>query len=154
MADEIAIRPAIVADLDRVLQIEQQAPAAAHWTRAVYEAMVSAEAGAHPQRVLFVAESAGEVAGFAVARAVLTDCDLENIAVSNASLRRGVGRALLLRVCEWSRDRGVSELDAEVRTSNAAALGLYLAAGFVEVGARPSYYSAPEEDARLLKLHL
>ena len=154
MAGEITIRLAGVADLDRVLQIEQQAPAAAHWTRAVYEAIVLAEAGANPQRVLFVAESAGEIAGFAVARAVLTDCDLENIAVAKASLRSGVGRALLLRVCDWARDVGASELDAEVRASNAAALGLYLVAGFVEVGARPSYYSAPTEDARLLKLHL
>lgn len=158
MRPEIAIRPAVTADLDRVVQIEQQTATAAHWTRAIYTTLLSAEACANPKRVLLVAERAGQIAGFAVARAVVTreqpECELENIAVSTHALRAGVGRALLSQVCEWARHLGANVLDAEVRTSNVAALGLYSAVGFEQIARRPSYYSAPVEDALLLKLHL
>jgi ribosomal-protein-alanine acetyltransferase len=159
MEHGIAIRLAVAADLDRIVELEQQAATAAHWPRATYEGIISAEAAANPKRVLFVAERAGQIAGFAAARALLSDahtpeCELENIAVSSQLQRSGVGRALLLRICEWARDLGAQELDAEVRASNVAALGLYMATGFAEVGRRPSYYSAPTADAVLLKLHL
>lgn len=159
MGEPIAIRLAVASDLDRIEEIEREAATAAHWPRAVYEEIIFVRAAANLTRALFVAERASQIAGFAAARAVLiaqerTPCEVENIAVSSDALRRGVGRALLSRVCNWAHEQGAQELDIEVRASNVGAIALYSAAGFVEVGRRRSYYSAPTEDAILLKLHL
>jgi ribosomal-protein-alanine N-acetyltransferase len=108
---------------------------------------------------LLVAERAGEIVGFAVTRAVLitghaTDCELENIAVAPEAARMGIGSALLRSVCDWARAEGAVELRAEVRESNTAAHGFYEAAGFEQTAKRTKYYSRPDEDARVLRLHL
>src|SRR6202022_45982 len=96
------------ADLDQIFEIEQQATTAEHWVRASYAAILSEGAKAQPKRALLVAESAGEIVGFAVTLAVsitghATDCELENIAVSPRAARTGIGTALLQSVCDWAR---------------------------------------------------
>ena len=158
MSDAISVRDATDADLDQVFEIEQQAGNAAHWERASYDAIVSG-ANAQPKRALLVAERAGEIVGFAVTRSVTitgyaTDCELENIAVAPRAARTGIGSALMRSVCDWARSEGAVELRAEVRESNTAAQGLYEAAGFEQTAIRTKYYSRPDEDARVLRLHL
>ncbi|HWZ12001.1 MAG TPA: ribosomal protein S18-alanine N-acetyltransferase [Acidobacteriaceae bacterium] len=159
MSDAISIRYATDADLDQVFKIEQQAGNAAHWERATYAAIVSAAVNAQPKRALLVGERAGEIVGFAVTRAVsitgyATDCELENIAVAPWAARTGIGTALLQSVCDWARSEGAVELRAEVRESNTAAQELYEAAGFEQTAIRTKYYRRPDEDARMLRLHL
>ena len=159
MSKAISVRHATDADVDQIFKIEQQAATAAHWVRAAYAAIVSAGANAQPKRVLLVAERADEIVGFAVTRAVsitghTTDCELENIAVAPRAVRIGIGTALLQSVCDWARSEGAVELRAEVRESNTAAQGLYEAVGFEQTAIRTKYYSRPDEDARVLRLHL
>jgi len=159
MSDAISVRYATDADLDQVFEIEQQAATAAHWERATYAAIVSAGANAQPKRALLVAERACEIVGFAVTRSVsitgyATDCELENIAVAPRAARTGIGTALMRSVCDWARSEGAVELRAEVRESNTAAQGLYEVAGFEQTAIRTKYYSRPDEDARVLRLHL
>ena len=45
-------------------------------------------------------------------------------------------------------------LTLEVRESNEAAIRLYDALGFTEIGRRPNYYFHPKEDARILRKDL
>ena len=45
-------------------------------------------------------------------------------------------------------------LTLEVRDSNEAAIRLYDALGFTEIGRRPNYYFHPKEDARILRKDL
>ncbi|HLE96199.1 MAG TPA: GNAT family N-acetyltransferase [Candidatus Thermoplasmatota archaeon] len=61
--------------------------------------------------------------------------------------RRGHARALLAALEDRLRARDVRVARLEVATSNDAALALYRAAGYAEVGAVPGYYALPDEDA-------
>ena len=71
--------------------------------------------------------------------------------------RRGHGRALLVALADWARQRGDAALWLEVRQSNAAGRALYAAAGFAEVGLRRGYYPDQHqrrEDAVVMRLPL
>jgi GNAT superfamily N-acetyltransferase len=56
--------------------------------------------------------------------------------VDPSSRRRGVGRALVEAVTAWARDIGVGRVVLRVTEGNAAALALYKASGFVDIGGR------------------
>ena len=51
-------------------------------------------------------------------------------------------------------EKGAEVLTLEVRDSNEAAIRLYAALGFTEIGRRPNYYFHPKEDARILRKDL
>jgi ribosomal-protein-alanine N-acetyltransferase len=65
-----------------------------------------------------------------------------------------VGEALCEAVAQWCRERGAAELELEVREGNHGAIALYGGLGFVVSGRRKGYYSAPVEDAVLMRLEL
>jgi ribosomal-protein-alanine N-acetyltransferase len=96
----------------------------------------------------------GEVAGYTVFWCIKDQAELANIAVAGAFQNRGIGSALLSKVVEVARSRGVVSLFLEVRMSNEVAHRLYLNRGFQQVGIRRGYYQAPAEDARVLAMRL
>ncbi|MGH7671595.1 MAG: ribosomal protein S18-alanine N-acetyltransferase [Gemmatimonadales bacterium] len=98
-----------------------------------------------------VAETAGGVAGYVVARHAADEGEILNLAVAPAWHQRGVGRALVARVLAALAGRGVTQVFLEVRASNVAARALYEGAGFREVGRRARYYRRPLEDAVVLQ---
>jgi ribosomal protein S18 acetylase RimI-like enzyme len=57
---------------------------------------------------------------------------------------RGIGRALIERVCEWARQNAKPALVLRVFPDNDAAIGLYRATGFEEIGFEPR--SIPRRD--------
>jgi len=133
-----AIRPGTEADLAAVAEIQALSPSAAQWSVRQYLE--------YDFRVI---EVEGRLAGFAVARRVAEEeWELLNLAVAPGFRRRGLGGRLLRDLC--TRHTGVMYL--EVRPSNTAALALYQAFGFQEVGRRPGYYEDPPEGAVVMKL--
>ncbi|MDI4637323.1 MULTISPECIES: ribosomal protein S18-alanine N-acetyltransferase [Halomonadaceae] len=97
--------------------------------------------------------------GFAVLARLPFEAELQAITVAPAARRQGVARALLERLITTATAWGSERLLLEVRASNAPALGLYLALGFIEEGRRRGYYpaaepSSPREDALLMGLAL
>jgi ribosomal-protein-alanine N-acetyltransferase len=90
------------------------------------------------------------VVGYAVLWCILDQGELANIAVAESHRGRGHGRQLLATVLEVAGSRGVESLYLEVRVSNAAAIGMYRAFGFTDVGFRKKYYDRPVEDALLM----
>lgn len=101
---------------------------------------------------LFVAreEAQGAPIAFLLAWHVADEFELLDVATAETARRRGLGRALLAELVSEARSLAASAIYLEVRPSNAAALALYLGAGFSEVGRRPRYY--PDgEDALLLR---
>ena len=58
---------------------------------------------------------------------------VEELYVIPPARRTGVARALLARVCEQARERGVRAIELEVVPTQAAAFALYRALGFDEV---------------------
>jgi ribosomal-protein-alanine acetyltransferase len=149
-ATPVTIRAAGVRDLPSVLTIEQDSPAAAHWRDSDY-----AKALNEPERLFLVAVAVEEgdhrVIGFLVASTATEEWELENIAVSPAARRRGIGRALMNALIQQAQHRGAVEIRQEVRASNAAAQNLGRSAGFIPEGRRKAYYRNPVEDALLFK---
>ncbi len=76
--------------------------------------------------------------------------DIMSIATAPEFRGQGVASRLLAAMTLRLRAKGLRWLTLEVRPSNAAAIGLYRALGFRQVGRRPRYYRDPTEDALLM----
>jgi ribosomal-protein-alanine N-acetyltransferase len=99
-----------------------------------------------------VAEIAGVVQGYVLARSVADTAEIRNVAVAPGHRRLGIARALLRQALEMLQANGGAEVFLEVRQSNLAALSLYRALGFRVAGMRRAYYRRPVEDALVLRL--
>ena len=147
---EAVIRLATPGEIDALLALEREAPTAAHWSRAQYEAIFQASA---PRRLCLVAES-GPLQAFLVAQTAGPEWELENIVVASLARRQGLGTLLLRGLLEHARQQHALAVLLEVRASNAAARSLYQSCGFIEAGSRPSYYQDPKEDAIICRFNL
>ena len=142
------VRPAESGDLEAILQLEQRTANAPHWTRAAYrQALDSAE------HCLFVVGQSG-IHGFSAGSVAAGEAELESVVVDLNSRRHGVGRELCEAVVLWAREAGAHSITLEVRSSSTGAVTLYRSLGFREFGFRPSYYTAPADDALILRLSL
>ena len=104
--------------------------------------------------VMLVAEEEAELLGYAILLSVFDEGDLMNIAVAERARRQGIGEALLSRILEAARERGVRKLFLEVREHNTPAIRMYEKNGFVFFGKRKDYYEKPTEDALLYQKDL
>jgi len=97
-----------------------------------------AEILAMPGAFGFLADAdAGAPAGFLLALDLGAECEVLALGVRPALRRRGLGRQLVAQVLAVAAGRAVH---LEVAEDNAAALPLYLSAGFRVVGRRADYY--------------
>jgi [ribosomal protein S18]-alanine N-acetyltransferase len=80
------------------------------------------------------------VAGFALSRAVLDEAELLLCATLPGLRRLGIGRALVVRMLDHSRQKMARRAFLEVRENNVAAQGLYRSLGFAPIGRRRAYY--------------
>ncbi|MDO5142192.1 MAG: ribosomal protein S18-alanine N-acetyltransferase [Eubacteriales bacterium] len=100
--------------------------------------------------IFLVAERAGAAVGYVGCQTVLDEGYITNVAVSPACRRQGIARALLAALRQQAAQAGLAFVTLEVRASNAPAIALYTDAGFVPVGTRKRFYTAPTEDAVLM----
>lgn len=152
----IRVRPAQESDLPRLVEIASHSATAAQWNQAEYLKLFALnQPPNHPQdhRTALVVEQAGGVAGFIVGRQVADEWEIENIAVTGAARRRGLGSRLVGELLDHVRGRGGKTVFLEVRESNRAARSLYEKWAFIEVGRRKAYYQNPAEDALILKFN-
>ncbi|MEJ0018327.1 MAG: GNAT family N-acetyltransferase [Acetobacteraceae bacterium] len=91
--------------------------------------------------------------GMLLGRVAADEAEVLTLAVAPAVRRQGIGAALLAAAKAAAAARGARALFLEVATNNAAALALYLRAGFIEVGRRRRYY-ADSSDALVLRVNL
>ena len=90
-----------------------------------------------------VAEEDGSLVGFAtwietVVTSVVT-IELEDLFVDPGYMRRGIAAALINRIVEVLRARGVERLEV---TANPHALGFYRAVGFIDCGVAETEFGA------------
>jgi ribosomal protein S18 acetylase RimI-like enzyme len=89
----------------------------------------------------YVAEEDGAVVGFASWAETDDTTELEDLFVDPGYMRRGIATALVHRIAEILRARGVERLEV---TANPDALGFYRAAGFTDCGvAETEFGTAP-----------
>jgi ribosomal-protein-alanine N-acetyltransferase len=147
------IRPMVTADIERVVEIAAALADAPHWTRTNFEAVLDPSS---TKRVALIAENPGTgvVVGFVVAGLLPPEAELESIAVSAESQRKGVARHLFEAMTDEVCRAQVRDVVLEVRESNDAARAFYASLAFVEVGRRRGYYADPVEDALLMRLRI
>lgn len=139
------VRDATTADLPDIMRIEV-ASFTDPWSEQAYRDTLESE-----RALVHVAtDPAGTIIGHAVTYFAADEAELATIAVDEPARRSGVGRGLLAAALTECRARGSRKIFLEVRASNLAAQGMYLAAGFLPVGRRRAYYSLPTEDAVLM----
>ena len=97
-----------------------------------------------------------EVCGYGIMSMGAGEAHTLNLCVRADLRSRGIGRKVLDYLLERARLAGMLEAFLEVRPTNVAAIRLYQAAGFEQVGIRRGYYQAVggREDAAVLKLEL
>lgn len=144
------IIPMTEAHLEQVEELENLCFPEDPWSRRVFEDSLANENTA----ALIAQAPDGRVLGYLFFTAVLDEGGVDNLAVSPAARRRGIGRALMEAFHRHARENGLSFLLLEVRPSNKSALSLYESFGYQEAGRRKNYYERPKEDAILMRLEL
>ena len=148
-APQIGVRPMTEVDVAAVFAIERasyQFP----WSEGIFRDCLRV---GYICRVL---STGNEVVGYGVMSVGAGEAHVLNLCVADPFRCRGLGRRMLTYLLERGAAAGMSEAFLEVRPSNTAAIRLYLATGFEQVGMRRGYYQAVggREDAAVLRLSL
>lgn len=147
MRPEAFVRPMETADLPAVSMLERQC--AGGWNEEQLAGQLGNAAG-----FAFVICLGDEVVAYVCGAAVAGEAEIFRLAVRVDCRRHGYGRHLLGQTLLSLVSLGVAECWLEVRESNLAAMSLYSGCDFREEGRRRRYYSAPVEDAVLMKKNL
>lgn len=117
------------------------------WTRAEFSGLMDS-----PHVIAL-----GDDRAFILARIIADEAEVLTIATHPDHRRQGLARDLLARFHAAARAKGADTAFLEVAADNAAALALYLSAGYVQAGLRRAYYDradGPAADALILRCHL
>lgn len=104
-------------------------------------------------RRYLVAESGGDIVGYAGLMCIEPVADVQTIAVVPEFEGRGIGSALLTRLIGEARLRGAADVLLEVRADNPRAQQLYVRFGFEQIHVRRRYYR-DGVDALIMRLQL
>lgn len=137
------------ADIEAVMTIERRAYAHP-WTAGILRDCLRV---GYLCRVL---EDENGILGYGIMSVGAGEAHILNICVAPERHRQGLGRLLLTHLIEVARRLHTELMLLEVRPSNRAAIALYSATGFNEVGRRKGYYPAAQgrEDAVIYALSL
>lgn len=143
------LRPMREEDLEQVVAIEQLAYPFP-WTRGIFQDCLRVG------YCCWVLELRGAVGAYGVMSVAAGESHILNLCVHPDLQRQGLGSQMLAHLVTLARRRHADTALLEVRPSNRAALALYRAAGFNEVGMRRGYYPGLKgrEDAIILALDL
>ena len=142
----VRLRPMRLADLPRVLELEEELFAPDTWSAAMYRD----ELARTDTRHYLVAEEDGRVVGYAGLIAYSDEAHVATIGVATDRQGQGIG-AQLLDALLAEADRRSPVVLLEVRADNEAAQGLYRRRGFAEIGRRRGYYQPSGADAVVMK---
>lgn len=144
------LSPMHPAHLDEIMAIERRAYPYP-WTRGIFEDCLRVG-----YSCWVASDTVGRSLGYGIMTMAVGEAHLLNLCIDPPQQRQGLARHLLDHLVDIARHAACEQMLLEVRGSNSAALGLYAAYGFVQIGLRRGYYPADQgrEDARVLSLRL
>jgi len=110
-----------------------------------------------PNAILLIAIENSEnrpVVGIFSGYVVMDELQIDNLAVSDRCRRKGIGQMLLRSAVSRASRFGARIAILEVRSANLPARTFYEKEGFVVVGSRKRYYTAPSDDALLFSCEI
>jgi ribosomal-protein-alanine N-acetyltransferase len=141
------IRRAIADDVPKIAALEAES-FTDPWSEKDIFSIVCSEGG-----ICFAAlDDDGVLVAYVFGRLIAPEGEIYRIAVRADRRQRGVGYRLLSYALKTERGRGLETTFLEVRSRNTAAISLYRAHGFEEVGRRTGYYQNPADDAIIMLL--
>ena len=154
------LRPLRAADVGEVARLEAELFGGEAWSADLLAHELARSDGAGADRRYVVVEEGPDDDGQILGYAGLWygdgrgDADLLTIATVPRARRRGLAAAMLGELIGLARAAGCRAVLLEVRVSNDAARALYPRHGFTAAGQRRRYYTAPVEDALVMRLPL
>lgn len=154
------LRPLRAADVGEVARLEAELFGGEAWSADLLAHELARSDGAGADRRYVVVEEGPDDDGQILGYAGLWygdgrgDADLLTIATVPRARRRGLAAAMLGELIGLARAAGCRAVLLEVRVSNDAARALYTRHGFTAAGQRRRYYTAPVEDALVMRLPL
>ena len=143
MASALAFQPMVAADLPQVMELERLSFPVQPWTPGLFLHELKLDfSRLHLART---ADAARRLVGYACWWLVGDEVHILNLAVHPEARGTGAGRALVKRILDDAVGHGAVSVSLEVRPENAAALGLYRAMGFDQIGLRKNYYGRGED---------
>jgi ribosomal-protein-alanine acetyltransferase len=143
-----SIRSFYTEDAAAIYELAKNSPQAAQWSEQTYRQL--GELGIHA----WVSTTGGLIDGFLMARMMVPEAEILNVAVAGAQRRNGIATALLAEAENAIRIQQVKRMFLEVRESNEGAIAFYRKHGFAKSGTRPRYYRNPVESAVLMEKKL
>ena len=133
------LRPMRQDDIEKVMNIETVAYPYP-WTRGIFSDCLRVG------YCCWVLDIDNVVAGYGIMSMGVGEAHILNVCVDQVFQRQGYGKALIEHLVELARRHEAEMCLLEVRPSNVAAVSLYHACGFNEVGLRKNYY--PDQNGR------
>lgn len=99
----------------------------------------------------------GTAESYVLGTAIHDEAEILTVATAPDHQRQGKARAALDEFLNHAIVRKISKIFLEVASNNAAAIALYVQAGFAQTGLRQNYYRKPDgsrEDAIVMQLNL
>ena len=150
MTTDVQLRPMRWWDLDEVMVIETDRFGPTAWGLGQFWSEL---ARVDESRWYVVAQSAGQIIGYAGLYAMPPDADVQTIAIASHVEGAGVGTRLLDALIAQARAQDCAQLFLEVAADNESALALYAHRGFEKQALRRGYYG-PGMDAILMRCRL
>jgi len=146
---DTGLRPMLEADLDAVIDIEEQSYEFP-WTRGIFHDCL------HVGYSCWVYEENGHVLAYGVMSTGGGEAHILTVVVQKEARGRQLGRQIMRHLLNTASKHKVDTVLLEVRPSNIIAVNLYQSIGFSEVGVRKGYYPDKKgrEDALIMGLDL
>lgn len=104
--------------------------------------------------IFIVAAADSTICGYISGQLILDEFYISNIAVKSDYRGNGIASAIINFVIDVLKNKDCSLLTLEVRESNSIARKLYENNGFINLGIRKNFYSAPTENACIYTLYV
>jgi N6-L-threonylcarbamoyladenine synthase len=145
------LRLATEEDLATIMKLEKASFGNDSWSKATMRAEILA-----PHTFYIVAYQDDEIVGYAglSKQTGSTSADIQTIAVSEASRRKGIGRELMKKLITQASQLLATEVFLEVREDRPAPKKLYESLGFESIDRRDNYYQPDGIAAIVMRLSI